>query len=215
MRTRQRSQVTPQRTAIRLETREDTRVVDELRVSLSIVIRRCRRGDLRELEWSGLYSLDREVIESTFEAQSRGESIMLVAEANAVPVGQAWVDLTRLTLDATGVIWAVRVFPCLQNQGLGTRLIEVCEDLLRDRGFRRCELSVERDNRGALRLYERLGYRKIPTRPGTDGEITGDPVPICIPATQFLLRKQLAGAAGRRGTPARAGSPRQPGRTPA
>jgi ribosomal protein S18 acetylase RimI-like enzyme len=214
MRTRQRSRVPLQSPAIRLERREDARIVDQLRVSLSILIRRCRRGDLRELEWWGLYSLDREVIESTFEAQSRGESIMLVAEANEVPVGQAWIDLTRLALDATGVIWAVRVFPCLQNQGLGTRLIEVCEELLHDRGFRRCELSVERDNARALRLYERLGYRKIPTRPGTEGEITSDPIPVCVPATQFLMRKQLAGSAGRRAA-ARAGSSRQSGRAPA
>ena len=54
--------------------------------------------------------------------------------------------------------WAVRVFPFLRGLGIGTRLMQSAEELLRERGFGVGEVGVEKDNEAAHRLYVRLGY---------------------------------------------------------
>jgi ribosomal protein S18 acetylase RimI-like enzyme len=164
---------------------------DTFIIQLPVTIRRCRRSDLPAMDWFGLKVQDHAIIRSTFDSQARGESVMLVAEANGEVAAQVWVDLTRLTLDATGVIWALRVLPCLQHRGIGARLIRCAEDVLREHHFTRAELSVERTNLAALRLYQQLGYERVPTVPGFGETVTTDPVPICVPATQYLLRRPL------------------------
>ncbi len=169
---------------------------DRRTVSLNIVIRPCREEDLPSLEWYGLFGAHRELIASMFERHLRGEAIMLIVEANGVASGQAWIDLDRLQADGTAFLWAVRIFPCIQNLGLGGRLLRICEQLVRDRGFRRIEATVEQNNPGAKRLYERLGYREeaivttehMVSTPGwhEEGETT----------RQWLLRKRLAPGEG-------------------
>ncbi|HOA75261.1 MAG TPA: N-acetyltransferase [Phycisphaerae bacterium] len=166
-------------------------VFDRFGITLDVVIRTCRREDLPVLEWFGQFTPDRGIMEDTFAAQARGESLMLVAEVNGVASGQVWIDLTRREVDSTGVIWAARVLPCLRNRGIGRRLLETAERILRDRQFARAELSVERSNVAALRLYERLGYTRVNTRPVRDGEVTFDPIAILVQGDQWLLRKNL------------------------
>jgi ribosomal protein S18 acetylase RimI-like enzyme len=187
------------------ETFAESPILDRFEIRLEVVIRACRRDDLPTLEWFGQFTPDRGVMEDTFAGQARGDSLMLVADVNGVASGQVWLDLTRRNVDSTGVIWAIRVFPCLQDMGIGTRLLEAAERILREEAFARAELSVERSNVAALRLYERLGYTRVKTRPVRNGEITFDPVAILVQGDQWLLRKGLetrehAGqAAGRSG----------------
>lgn len=153
----------------------------ELRVSARI--RPCREDDLTTLEWFGLFAPDRPLIRETFDASLRGQAVMLVAEVNGVASGQVWIDLSRARIDRTGVIWALRVFPCLQNLGLGSRLLQAAEHVIRARGLPRAELQVERDN-PAARLYRRLGYQLVGEARGPD--IDGKP------ARQSVMRKDLA-----------------------
>ncbi len=42
--------------------------------------------------------------------------------------------------------------------GIGTRLLKAAEDFARSRNARRIELEVFGKNKGAIKLYERLGY---------------------------------------------------------
>ena len=135
--------------------------LDQFQISLDVVIRLCRPDDLAALEWFGLFAADRDLIRAAFARHEHGEAVMLVVEANGAVSGQAWIDLRRRDVDATGVIWAVRMLPCLQSRGIGTRLIVAAEDVLENRGFERAELTVEQTNAGARRLYERLGYRIV------------------------------------------------------
>ena len=46
----------------------------------------------------------------------------------------------------------------LRKLGIGTRLLLAGEDRLRSRGHRLVALGVDHGNKGAYRLYERLGY---------------------------------------------------------
>jgi ribosomal protein S18 acetylase RimI-like enzyme len=127
-------------------------------LSLEVHVRLARESDLQNMEWLGMFSHDRHIIEDSYQRQLRGENLMLLADINGFPAAQAWVDLERKRHQDIGIIWAVRVLPFLQGLGLGTRLINIAESLLANRGIGISELSVEQTNVGAHRLYERLGY---------------------------------------------------------
>jgi len=143
-------------------TRETTEIYGHAKFQLPLTIRRCAREDLENLEWLGLLQHHREVIQSAYRRQKRGEVLLLLAvsDANGLPVGQVWIDLLRKREESVGYLWAVRVVPWLRKHGIGARLIETAEDILSERGFRHAELTVERTNRAAVRFYERIGYRK-------------------------------------------------------
>lgn len=116
------------------------------------------------MEWWGVYRPSRAIIRAAFRRQERGRAVVLVASVRGEVVGQAWVELPRREGEP-GYIWAVRVFPCLQRQGIGTRLMAEAETELLRRGIGVAELSVERGNARALRLYRRLGYRVVGAAP--------------------------------------------------
>jgi CelD/BcsL family acetyltransferase involved in cellulose biosynthesis/ribosomal protein S18 acetylase RimI-like enzyme len=136
------------------------RAIDSFELRLETVIRPCRREDLPALEWFGLFEHERTLIHRVFDQHQAGRAIMLVAEVNGVASGQVWIDLSRKT-DGIGFIWAARVFPTLQRKGLGTRLIQAAEEMLRQQDVHTAEITVRMQNAGARRLYERLGYRLV------------------------------------------------------
>jgi ribosomal protein S18 acetylase RimI-like enzyme len=131
---------------------------ERLAVVAEVMVRPCREEDLQTLEWFGLHSHHREIFVDTFARHLSGENIMLVADLNDFPVGQAWVDLIKRQSERVGYIWAVRVFPFLRGLGIGTYLMRSAEELLRVHGFNHAEVGVEKDNEAARRFYVRLGY---------------------------------------------------------
>ena len=166
--------------------------LQQFTVSVPVTIRLCRKDDLPALEWFGMFTDHREMILAAYASQERGEALMLVAETQGFPVGQVWIDLTLERVDATGVLWAVRVFPTLQNRGIGTRLMVAAEDVLRCRGCTAVELGVEKDNLLAKRFYERQGYRVVADTQEEYSYTTPDGVLVCVPTEQWILRKALA-----------------------
>jgi ribosomal protein S18 acetylase RimI-like enzyme len=166
--------------------------LQQFTVSVPVTIRLCRKDDLPALEWFGMFTDHREMILAAYASQERGEALMLVAETQGFPVGQVWIDLTLERVDATGVLWAVRVFPTLQNRGIGTRLMVAAEDVLRCRGCIAVELGVEKDNLPAKRFYERQGYRVVADTHEEYSYTTPDGVLVCVPTEQWILRKTLA-----------------------
>jgi len=48
-----------------------------------------------------------------------------------------------------------------RSMGYGRRAVRFIEDLARDRGLRRISLTVNKNNTGALRAYERLGFSNL------------------------------------------------------
>jgi ribosomal protein S18 acetylase RimI-like enzyme len=136
---------------------------DKLTLTIEVVIRECRADDLQLLEWFGLFSAPphRQAIAEVYRRHMVGETVFLVAEANRLPVGQVWIDLTTKRRNSIGVISALRVIPVLQGLGIGTRLIRAAEHLMEARGLTASEIGVEKDNPRAQRLYERLGYRIV------------------------------------------------------
>ena len=141
--------------------REKEPMIAPFDVTMQVSIRPCQREDLPQLEWFGLLARYRQLFAGTFARSEKGEVVMLVAAVNEFPVGQVWIDLVKQREQAIGSLYALRVLPALQNLGIGTRLIAAVEDLLQKRGYKIVELGVEKDNPGAKRLYERLGYRVL------------------------------------------------------
>lgn len=136
-----------------------------------ITIRPLTAEDLPGLEWDGAYTAHRSVFRQTFEQTRQGQRVMLIAVAGETIVGQAFIQLVSSELEyANGVdrgyLYALRVRPGWQGQGLGTRLIAAAETELRSRGFTTAVIAVGKENIDARRLYERLGYHAFADDPG-------------------------------------------------
>jgi RimJ/RimL family protein N-acetyltransferase len=59
-----------------------------------------------------------------------------------------------------GFVWGVYVTPSAQGGGVGTALLTFALDYARDTlGIRRINLSVNTQNRAAIALYEKLGFK--------------------------------------------------------
>ncbi len=79
-------------------------MIEHFTIPLDLKIRPCRKEDLLALEWFGMYSQFREITLKNFESYEKGEILMLVAEANNFPVGQAYIDLVKRSEESIGVI---------------------------------------------------------------------------------------------------------------
>lgn len=166
-----------------------------LTLTLPVVLREAREDDVEALEWWGIFTPHREIIQDAWRRHVAGENLMLVAEMNGHPVGQAWIDLERHADESMGLLWAVRVIPFLQGLGIGARLLEAAEQALAARGFRWALIGVEKWNEAAHRLYLRQGYEPwgelresyAYTPPGADA-------PVEVPMDEWMLRKDLAGS---------------------
>lgn len=78
-----------------------------------------------------------------------------------------FVPLQELENLAPGT-WYINVvasFPEFRGRGIGTALLEVAEELAIAAGCSGLSLVVSNANRGALRLYERVGYVTEASRP--------------------------------------------------
>lgn len=165
--------------------------MSHLTVVAEVRIRPCQQEDLELLEWFGLYRHHREIFLDAFARQLRGDNVMLVADLNDFPVGQAWVDLVKRQVEGVGYIWAVRVFPFLRGLGIGTRLMQAAEDVLRERGLGIAEVGVEKDNETAHGLYLRLGYQPHGNLVEEYTYTTSEGVPGHQVVDQWILRKRL------------------------
>ncbi|MFC6487624.1 GNAT family N-acetyltransferase [Nitratireductor sp. GCM10026969] len=133
----------------------------ELEATIRATVRTCTEADLPALEWMGLYSRDRAIIRRVFEAQTRGEALMLVAVAAKFPIAQVWVDFGADGGWPPARFWAIRTFFPLQRAGIGRRMMRFAEEATAARGVASAELEVDSFNRDVLGFYRRLGWTVI------------------------------------------------------
>lgn len=126
--------------------------------TVDVVIRNGTERDLPAMEWEGEYRRYRRLYRLAMDEAKAGRRFVLVAEVSGRIIGQIIVQLNRADSTGTGYLYAFRVRPEWRNRGIGTRLILEAEAALMGLGFRRTLIAVARDNPGARRLYERLGY---------------------------------------------------------
>ena len=140
----------------------------------SLLVRHVQKNDLPALEWDGEYRHFRRVFADAYERYRMGYSIMWVADLPAPGpgiIGQVFIQLTcdRPELadgDERAYLYSFRVRSQFRGKGIGTRILDVVENDLVERGFNYVTLNVARDNYSAQRLYSRHGYRIIAPEAG-------------------------------------------------
>jgi ribosomal-protein-alanine N-acetyltransferase len=60
-----------------------------------------------------------------------------------------------------GHILTIDVSPTHRHIGIAQKLLEEIEKIFRNKGVKECHLEAREDNIAALRLYEKLGYKRI------------------------------------------------------
>ena len=137
-----------------------------------LIIRKVRETDLPALEWDGEYTNFRRMYASLYRDALLGRVLMWMIETqDCEMVGQAFVVLKSRELSAAdgerrAYLFAFRVKPQYRNKGVGTYLMAFIQDDFRQRRYKFVTLNVAKDNTNALRLYRRLGYKVIGSRPG-------------------------------------------------
>lgn len=93
---------------------------------------------------------------------TRPGDFCLAAEADGKAVGAAWWRITEDYghLDNHTPSLAISLLPEYRGLGIGTQLLRALLLLLRENGYRRVSLSVQKEN-PALRLYQRMGFRTV------------------------------------------------------
>lgn len=92
---------------------------------------------------------------------------IIVAEVDGIPVG--WCSRSQ----RRAYIPFLFVMPELQGHGLGSLLLRRMESMLELEGAERVHLETPADNVGAVRFYEKQGYRILALRP--DGRAAHEP----------------------------------------
>ena len=84
----------------------------------------------------------------------------VVAEKDGRIVGAAWTRIIPAygNIDDETPELAISILPEYRGQSIGTDLMVFLFRLLRERGYKRTSLSVQKDNT-AVRFYERFGYK--------------------------------------------------------
>jgi ribosomal protein S18 acetylase RimI-like enzyme len=137
-----------------------------------LIIREVQKTDLSALEWDGEYIMFRRMYANLYQNTLNGSTLMWIAENPQTGiVGQAFVLLKSVDPQAAdgktrAYVFSFRVKSIWRNQGIGHYLMDFVEQDLWDRGFKFVTLNVAKENPDALRLYERLGYKIIGSRPG-------------------------------------------------
>ena len=86
---------------------------------------------------------------------------LIVAEAGEDLVGYCLVLMSAATRLAR--IYSIAVSPFVRGQGVGEKLVRQAELEAAEAGRIIMRLEVREDNRGAINLYKRLGYRQFGT----------------------------------------------------
>ena len=103
---------------------------------------------------------DRRALEAWFDSPGKGDEAMLVAELDGKPAGAAFlvtlVDYFHQRPHAHLSVLAVEKWA--EGKGVGSALLDACEQWARDRGSDRLTLSALVTNSRARGIYERRGY---------------------------------------------------------
>ena len=137
----------------------------------SFIIRIATSSDLPALEWEGEFRKFRRLYQRAMNEARRGRRILLVADMDGRLIGQIFVQLHTVPADPkripkTAYLYSFRVRPEFRNLGIGSSLVINAEEALRKKAFHRALIGVSKDNSGAMRLYQRLGYEILAEDPG-------------------------------------------------
>lgn len=113
-------------------------------------------------------------VDSMSAAYSQPGHVYFVLEREGRIVGGAGVG--ALVGGEPGVCELRKMYylPEARGLGWGERMLRRCLDAARELGYRRCYLETLRTMTGAQKLYERMGFQKLPAPMGATGHFGCD-----------------------------------------
>jgi ribosomal protein S18 acetylase RimI-like enzyme len=138
----------------------------------AVIIRTAAKDDLQKLEWDGELIHYRRLFADTYRLVETGQAKIWIAEKqDEYLIGQLFVSLNggRPELadgHTRAYIYGFRIKPAFRSHGIGTRLMACVEQDLCQQEFQIVNLNVAKNNHGARRFYDRLGYVVIGSDPG-------------------------------------------------
>jgi len=105
------------------------------------------------------------------KAWGRPGDTAVIALVDGFPVGAAWFRLFEQAAPGYGFVdeqtpeLAVAVVPSARGKGVGSALLEALLERARSDGFEALSLSVDRENEGAIALYQHVGFRQVQETP--------------------------------------------------
>ncbi|HEY7179498.1 MAG TPA: GNAT family N-acetyltransferase [Gaiella sp.] len=101
------------------------------------------------------------------KAWGRPGDAAMIAIDGGFPVGAAWYRLFARERRGYGFVdertpeLAIAVVPNARGKGVGAKLLDALLARARTEGFGTISLSVDRNNAGAIGLYERHGFERV------------------------------------------------------
>ena len=101
------------------------------------------------------------------KAWGRAGDTAVIAIDGGFPVGAAWYRLFGAERPGYGFVdertpeLAIAVVPNARGKGVGSALLEALLERARAEGYGAISLSVDRNNAGAIELYERHGFERV------------------------------------------------------
>ncbi len=86
-------------------------------------------------------------------------NFVLVAEEDSIVIGYIYVTCFRNQYSSGGYIEDLFITEKFLRKGIATKLILAAKEKVNSQGFRKLQLSVNTKNKGALKLYEKLGFK--------------------------------------------------------
>ncbi|HET7368446.1 MAG TPA: GNAT family N-acetyltransferase [Gaiella sp.] len=101
------------------------------------------------------------------KAWGRPGDAAMIAIDGGFPAGAAWYRLFSRNRPGYGFVdertpeLAIAVVPNARGKGVGSALLEALLERARTEGHDAISLSVDRNNAGAIELYERYGFERV------------------------------------------------------
>jgi len=125
-------------------------------------------GAVRYASEEGNFSYTNCVV-AEWEGEVIGQLCTYPVEANAEepdePVDSVLEPYVRLEIPDTLYISSLAVFDGFRGRGLGTQMLAIARDQARERSIDTLSLLVFEQNAGAVKLYEREGFREVDRAP--------------------------------------------------
>jgi putative acetyltransferase len=115
------------------------------------------------------YSINDAEVDAMWEAYQGPRAAYFVVEDDGRLVGGGGVAPLEGGDPEVCELRKMYFVPGLRGRGIGRRLLSLCLDAARERGFRQCYLETLAGMSAAQRLYEAGGFRRIPSPMGGTG----------------------------------------------
>jgi ribosomal protein S18 acetylase RimI-like enzyme len=161
-----------------------------------IVFRPAMREDLPKLEWYGAYTHFRRIFQRTYEEQLTGERLMLLAVLNDFPIGQIFMQFASndgffWDMRKRGYFYSFRVMDAFRGMGIGSHLLGEAEGMLREKEYHSVSIAAAKENPGARRLYERVGFAVVAEDSGRWHYVDHEGLTHYVHEPCWILEKQL------------------------